>query len=364
MSAPALDQPRNVCPGFGTPTDCSTPDPVSVVTPERVSATERDTCSLTLTCISTRVATLPRGPHHPPRGGLPTAAQARAVTRPASAVETVGGSKRHGDRIGNGHPPGFALRASLDIPAELPENLRPTQPRQATPVRARERHPAPARSTTTTPSETTNPTMNPSDAPLASPLGVSRENPARASRGAVLTDLGGPAPTDPARIKRVRLVRATERPLSGDDPSRGSQRVLAPLSVVALTCYALTPTYRQTHARLTRERGPASARPCHWCGRRAEEWACLCDHAAVVTGTNSSGKPVTFDPDPAGYVPACRRCHRAHDAARAADRRSPLAIAPRRTRATPARAAVAERAPEPEPLFGADPTQPTGWSIP
>lgn len=529
MSAPAVHLPRNVCPGFGTTTDRSTQDPVSVVTPERVSATERDTCSLTLACISAHVATRPRGPHRPRHGKLPTAAPAPAHTRPAAAVETVGGAQPLGPRLG-----ATALRSLRSLrllsmtPAELPETPRPTQPRRATPVRAREAHPRarsglsrgrreggeslhdrpkhgerrgvaeaearggqglgvvrhavasmllgnqgellvhlraqveellrrvalnlrksrlqtveaflqgavrtyltlrdhvdvgvnrgthtgwlglPLRKRQPIPHCARHaadsvqganrarenwlarilppPTLVQNDPrpdesgdlkgaadereplcvrhaaslaaePVASPPREFDANPARARS---LANLGGPAPVEPARINHVRLVRVTESAPRPDDPSRPSQRVLAPLSVAVLTCYALAPTYRQTHNRLTRERGPASARPCHWCGRRAAEWACLCDHAAVVTGTNASGKPVTFDPDPAGYVPACRPCHRAHDAARAAARRSPLAITPRPARSTPARVSP-EPAPERESLFAADPTDPTRWEMP
>lgn len=78
---------------------------------------------------------LSEAPHDPAAAPIP-------ATRPA---ETVGGSQPHGSRIGNGHPPGFALRASLDDPYRAPSRRRPTQPRQATPVRARVRRDARAR---------------------------------------------------------------------------------------------------------------------------------------------------------------------------------------------------------------------------
>ncbi len=126
----------------------------------------------------------------------------------------------------------------------------------------------------------------------------------------------------------------------------------------AATRYASTVlTYRQTHDALRRRRGPASAHPCHWCGGRAAEWACLCDDSSVTTGTNASGHPVTYSPVLSEYVPACRSCHRRVDAARARENRaaSSLAVSPLPPRRVMPSAPVTTIADEPA-LF------PFGWT--
>ncbi len=227
-----------------------------------------------------------------------------------------------------------------------------------TPVRTR------VAETTSDPNAMTDPNLTPN--PASTPISALSANVVRTPRARVVapatSNAGGEVVAESPRINRLRPVSATEDARSGDCPALTSQALQRPRSVAALTCYALAPTYRQTHARITRERGPASARACHWCGRRADEWACLCEHSAVMTGTNASGRPVTFDPDPAGYVPACRRCHRLHDAARTAARRSPLALTAKPARPKPPRV-VRESIPEPELLFATDPTDSTTWSI-
>lgn len=120
---------------------------------------------------------------------------------------------------------------------------------------------------------------------------------------------------------------------------------------------ATVPTYRQTHDALRRHRGPASAHPCHWCGHRAAEWACLCADSSVTTGTNASGARVTYSPVLSEYVPACRSCHRRRDAARARESReeSALAVSQLPVRRRPA------VAPEPESVAAPPALFPVGW---
>lgn len=129
-------------------------------------------------------------------------------------------------------------------------------------------------------------------------------------------------------------------------------------TVTHATAFASTvPTYRQTHDALRRRRGAASAHPCHWCGRRAAEWACLCEDSSVTTGTNASGHLVTYSPVLSEYVPACRPCHRRVDAARAREKRatSSLAVSPLSLRRVAPSASVMPATDEPA-LF------PLGWT--
>lgn len=316
-----------------------------------------DTYSLTLAGIPAQVAPLPSGPRQTSPRAFSMAAFVHTLTNSSSAAEADGMSQPHGPDIGL---PPVALRApvALDDSCRTPSAPRPTRPRQVTPVRAREAEPNGDPNAMTSPNLTPNPASAP---PVVLSADVVRTPRARVV-ASIMAKAGGEVAAESPRINRLRLVSATECAPSSDCPATTSQGLQRPRSVAALTCYALAPTYRQTHARITPERGPASARACHWCGRRAAEWACLCEHSAVITGTNASGRPVTFDPDPAGYVPACRRCHRSHDAARTAARRSPLVLTAKPAQPKPRRVAR-ESIPEPEALFATDPTDSTAWSI-
>lgn len=341
-------QPRNVVP---------VPRNVVLWSPRNQVPTWIDTYSLTLAGIPVHVTTLPRGPRRTSPRASSMAAPVHVLADSSSAVEAVGSSQSDGPGIGL---PPVALRApvALDGSCRTLSAPRPTRPRQVTPVRTREAEPTPDPSATTAANLTPN--------PASALVGILAANVVRTPRARVvapiLSNPGGEVAAELPGINRLRLVSASECAPGGDCPARTSQALQRPRSVAALTCYALAPTYRQTHARITRERGPASARACHWCGRRAAEWACLCEHSAVITGTNASGRPVTFDPDPAGYVPACRRCHRSHDAARTAARRSPLVLTAKPARPKPPHI-VRESIPEPEPLFATDPSDSTAWSI-
>lgn len=126
-----------------------------------------------------------------------------------------------------------------------------------------------------------------------------------------------------------------------------------------MTPTAEPPTYAAVHNALHRRRGPASARACVICGRRAQEWACFpCDDADVIEGTNADGRRVTYVADLDGFAPLCRTHHREHDAERARRRRdlAHLAVAPLPSK-TPRRCCAARATPTPatSPLFDLDP---------
>ncbi len=140
------------------------------------------------------------------------------------------------------------------------------------------------------------------------------------------------------------------------------------LGVVTLaTRYSLAqPGYVALHARIRRDRGPASARACWRCGRRARVWSCIAPHGDRIRGVSGSGAPAWYSLDPDDYRPACSRCAALDDREHADARRAVAHLAvspiPRRERSTapPARTTP----PEPEPLFTSDPTDPTRWEMP
>lgn len=193
--------------------------------------------------------------------------------------------------------------------------------------------------------------------------------------------------TDPAALRRVTLKTMRARRggavscadamtvPDGSSCGPGSVVALAPPRllepealrrlVVRATSYAAdVPTYGAVHARLRRARGSAVGLPCFRCGRRSTGWACLASDGDRVTGTNSERRRVSYSPDIADYSPACDRCRAATDAEHAAERRAVagLALSPIRKPKRPVRV-VPEPKPEPEPLFGLDATDPTGWSL-
>lgn len=144
--------------------------------------------------------------------------------------------------------------------------------------------------------------------------------------------------------------------------NRGAFRRL----VVRATAYAAdVPTYGAVHARLRRVRGSAAGLPCFRCGRRSTGWACTAPNGDRVTGTNSERRRVSYSLDLTDYAPACDLCRASTDAEQAAERRavSGLAVSPIRKPERPARVRP-EPATEPEPMFGPDATDPTGWSLP
>lgn len=81
-------------------------------------------------------------------------------------------------------------------------------------------------------------------------------------------------------------------------------------------------SYSGAHRRARRVRGPASDHACvgEGCDKQAIDWAY--NHAdpdelvGPVQQAKSSGRPpimAAYSPDPAFYVPMCRKCHRAFD---------------------------------------------------
>lgn len=179
---------------------------------------------------------------------------------------------------------------------------------------------------------------------------------------------------------RVRASRGAVRPvdamraLDGLSPLPGSAVALTPCPavnraafrgvVVRATAYAEVPTYGAVHARLRRVRGSAVGLPCFRCGRRSTGWACTAPDGDRVTGANSERRSVSYSLDLADYSPACDRCRAATDAEHTAERRAVghLAVSPIRKPERHARV-IPEPVPQPEPLFGIDSTDPTGWRI-
>lgn len=74
--------------------------------------------------------------------------------------------------------------------------------------------------------------------------------------------------------------------------------------------------YSGTHARLRRNRGPASTHQCNDCDRTATQWSYVGGCPEEATGTNGSHItvmgycPVVHD---ACYVPRCGYCHKKYD---------------------------------------------------
>ena len=132
------------------------------------------------------------------------------------------------------------------------------------------------------------------------------------------------------------------------------------------TAYAATPTYATMHARLRRDRGPASQRACWRCGRRARVWSCVAAPADRVRGVSGSGAAAWYSLDPEAYRPACGPCAAADDREHAEARRAVAHLAlspvPRRERSTAP--SPTTPAPEPPALFDLDPTDPTTWRMP
>lgn len=119
-----------------------------------------------------------------------------------------------------------------------------------------------------------------------------------------------------------------------------------------LGLYALAepPTYRAVHARIRRERGPANARACAMCGRRAAVWACT-SGCSDLTGTNARGAVVHYSADPSAYEPACRRCARRADVDEGRARRG---LPPLPPLTDPLARSKPEPTSEPVPLFAFD----------
>lgn len=176
--------------------------------------------------------------------------------------------------------------------------------------------------------------------------------------------------------------RSAVRPSDGLNPSDGQLPHPGPVrsltapprlnpgmlrrTVTLATAYAEMPTYATMHARIRRTRGPASARACWRCGRRARVWSCIAPHGDRIRGVSGSGAPAWYSLDPDDYRPACGRCAAADDREHADARRAVAHLAvspiPRRERST----APPPPLPEPEPpaLFAPDPTDPTRWEMP
>lgn len=81
-------------------------------------------------------------------------------------------------------------------------------------------------------------------------------------------------------------------------------------------------SYREAHARIRAERGPASAYVCGECGQPAEEWAYQGlspdEQVGWVETVDEHGGSVDslrlWSPVPADYAALCRRCHAELDA--------------------------------------------------
>jgi hypothetical protein len=182
-------------------------------------------------------------------------------------------------------------------------------------------------------------------------------------------------PAEPGDSRSAVRLSDGLNPSDGQLPHPGPVRSLATpprlnpgafLAVVTLaTTYAATPTYATMHARIRRDRGPASARACWRCGRRARVWSCVAPHGDRIRGVSGSDAPAWYSLNPDDYRPACSRCaaldDREHADARRAVAHLALSPIPRRERSTAPPAPTSP--PEPEALFASDPTDPTRWSL-
>ena len=66
-------------------------------------------------------------------------------------------------------------------------------------------------------------------------------------------------------------------------------------------------SYNGAHRRIRRDRGPASAQACVSCGGPARDWALREDVPSLPSAEGC------YSPDPAAYMPLCRRCHIRYD---------------------------------------------------
>lgn len=139
--------------------------------------------------------------------------------------------------------------------------------------------------------------------------------------------------------------------------------------IVRATCYrAEAPGYLALHASIRRHRGPAAARACWRCGRRARVWSCIAAPGDRIRGVSGSGAPAWYSPDPDDYRPACSRCaavdDREHAEARRAFAHLALSLIPRRERSTASPVPTVPPEPAPLALFTLDPTNSTRWEMP
>lgn len=72
-------------------------------------------------------------------------------------------------------------------------------------------------------------------------------------------------------------------------------------------------TYRAVHARVQRERGPATQKQCAHCGGQAHHWAYDRTDPSPLKGTTPRGIPAEYSADANRYAPLCRRCHSIFD---------------------------------------------------
>lgn len=75
---------------------------------------------------------------------------------------------------------------------------------------------------------------------------------------------------------------------------------------------------RAMHARLRRDKGPASNYACT-CGAQASDWAYNHEDPAPKLSPDRRGTWMWWSDNPDMYVPMCRKCHRNFDAKRARD---------------------------------------------
>lgn len=86
------------------------------------------------------------------------------------------------------------------------------------------------------------------------------------------------------------------------DPDVVLPNVLPPVIRRAVVSYA------GMHGRLRKDRGSATAHPCHDCGAPARQWSY--DHLDPEGLTSAEGG---YSLDPGHYLPRCVPCHKRHD---------------------------------------------------
>ncbi|MGW0135162.1 hypothetical protein [Streptomyces sp. NPDC003299] len=67
--------------------------------------------------------------------------------------------------------------------------------------------------------------------------------------------------------------------------------------------------YENAHARVKRLHGPARYYPCDFCGLSAHDWALDWESPEIIRDQ----KWRAYSPDPNGYMPLCRKCHKEYD---------------------------------------------------
>ena len=72
------------------------------------------------------------------------------------------------------------------------------------------------------------------------------------------------------------------------------------------------PSYVTVHIWVRKDRGSPDLYPCHFCGGKANQWACIDNKTLREKRPNGW---VTYSPDTNDYAPSCARCNTISDRA-------------------------------------------------